>query len=99
MQRTEQPGHFHLDAEERIHRLDQERGAAKGLRYSLAKGIPIADFQNGLESGRQVRAVVTENRRIDANLRLAHWRLQVGAEMMIETPAQHLLADCGDFRI
>ena len=42
---------------------------------------------------------MTENRRIHSNLRLPHRGLDVGAEMMIKTPAQDLLADCGDFGI
>src|SRR5579859_7380171 len=42
---------------------------------------------------------MTQNRRIDADLRLAQRRVQVGAEVMIKTPAQDLLAYCGDFRI
>src|SRR5260370_24234889 len=99
LQGTEQPGNFHLHAEESIHCFDNESRAAKGLRYGLAKGIPIADFKNGLESSRKVRAVVTENRRIDTNLRLPHRGLEVCTEMMIKTPAQDLLANCGYFRI
>src|SRR6266704_2397882 len=98
LQGTEQPGNFHLDAEEGIHSFDQESRAAKSLRHDLAKGSTIADFNNGLESSRKVRAVVTKNRRIDTNLRLAHGGFQVCAEMMIKTPAQDLLADCGYFR-
>lgn len=99
LQGPEQPGHFHLDAEERIHRFDQQSRAAKGLRDNLAKGLPIADFQNRLESRRKVRAVLAKNRRIHANLRLPQRGVQVCAEMMIKAPAQDLLAYCGYFRI
>src|SRR5207249_2547199 len=93
------PIYFHLYAEEGFHGFDSKSRASKGLGYGLAKGSTIADFKNCLESSRKVRAVMTQNWCIDANLRLPHGGLQVCTEMVIKTPAQDLLAYCGYFWI
>ena len=91
MQGTEQPGNFHLYAEEGFHSFDHKSRAAKGLRYGLAKGSTIADFKNCLEGSGKVRAVIAKNWCIDTNLRLPHRGIQVCTEMVIKTPAQDLL--------
>ena len=70
-----------LDAAAR-ERVD-DRGAECGL---------LADGADGLDGGREVGAVACQHRRIGADLRPPRGRLAVGAQVIVEAPVAHALA-------
>ncbi|MCY1420499.1 hypothetical protein D9M71_361210 [compost metagenome] len=56
------------------------------------QGLRVADFEDGLQSCRQVAAIMVQNLRARSELRAPGRGLAVGTEVVIETPAANLLA-------
>src|SRR5579862_1420122 len=86
LKRTQQAGNLQTHLELGLLRLNQQRGAAEGLMNRILQRFFISDFENGLESGSQIGPIVTENRRLNTNLRLSQRRFGIGTEVVVEAP-------------
>lgn len=91
-QRAQQASLLHVDPEPSRSGRDRDRGAGEGVGDGGVEGLNVSDLENGLDRGGDIGAVVAEHRRARADLGMACRRVGVGAEVIVEAPAAHGLA-------
>ncbi|MNT00128.1 hypothetical protein D3C72_1345480 [compost metagenome] len=73
-------------------RLHLDAGAREGIVHGAVERLAVADLADGLQGRGQIGPIVRQHRRVSAQLRLACGRLGVRAEVVVEAPGAHLLA-------
>ena len=92
LQRPQQPVLQHLDFEITVAHRDIDRAAGKGIRHGGFEFALDPDLLDGREGGGEIGTVAGEYRRARADLPAAGRCVDVGAEVVIETPVAQLLA-------
>src|SRR5258708_3870232 len=81
----------HFDLEVAIGIVDVDRPSGKGVGDRHSELILRANLLDGGDGRSQVCAVAGQYRRTRADLATARRRIAVGPEVIVETPAPHIL--------
>src|SRR5215510_4440011 len=82
----------HGDLEAALDVFNQHLRTGKRVNNGCIQGCRISNFSYCLEGCCEIRAIVTQDRRVGSDLRQTWWGLNVRPEMIVEAPRTNLFS-------